>query len=136
PERVEDRVLLGELVLDVREPPVDEAVVVDRHQMGSQQKTSPERSSGKNELLSAGSMCSAIVCGVQPSLRWTLRIGRGWLKRKISFLREPKICPVTPFERSLARNTAKGAIFAALISLTRSTRCFSSGVSVGIVPTS
>jgi len=35
--------------------------------------------------------CSAIDCGVQPSLRCTERIGRFWLNRKISFMRTPKI---------------------------------------------
>src|SRR5260370_25718588 len=75
-----------------------------------------------------------MVCGVQPAPRWMLRSGRGWLIRKISLRRTAKICPDTLADRSLARNTAIGAIFSVLMVLTRSTRAFSSGVSVGMVP--
>lgn len=38
-------------------------------QTGSQQKTSPERSSGENSGFRAGSAYSSIISGVQPSLR-------------------------------------------------------------------
>lgn len=41
----------------------------ERLQTGSQQKTSPERSSGAKACLSAGSAYSSIISGVQPSLR-------------------------------------------------------------------
>lgn len=41
----------------------------ERLQTGSQQKTSPERSSGEKSGLSAGSAYSSIISGVQPSLR-------------------------------------------------------------------
>ena len=79
-------------------------------QMGSQPKTSFERSSGTRELSKAGAMCSARASGVQPSLRCTERTGRGWLKRKISFLRTQKIWPLIPSDASLARKTASGEI--------------------------
>ena len=51
------------------------------NQSGSQEKTSPERSSGMNEDCSAGNACSAMASGVQPSERCRLRIGRGELNR-------------------------------------------------------
>jgi hypothetical protein len=73
---------------------------------------------------------SAISSAVQPSLEWTDRTGRGWLNRKISFLRTAKICPVTSTERSLIRKQAIGATLAGVISLIFSTRAFCSGVSV------
>jgi len=41
----------------------------ERLQTGSQQKTSPERSSGEKACFSAGSAYSSIISGVQPSLR-------------------------------------------------------------------
>lgn len=41
----------------------------ERLQTGSQQKTSPERSSGEKSGFSAGSAYSSIISGVQPSLR-------------------------------------------------------------------
>ena len=75
-----------------------------------------------------------MVSGVQPSLRWTDRSGRGWLIRKISLLRTAKIWPLTSRPASLARATARGAILAGVICFSRSTRACSSGVSVGIEP--
>ena len=47
--------------------------------------------------------CSAIASGVQPSPLWTERTGRGWLIRKISFLRTAKIWPLTSLAESLSR---------------------------------
>ncbi len=52
---------------------------VTRLQTGSQQKTSPERSSAEKAGFSAGRAYSSIISGVQPSLRWMPRIGRDWL---------------------------------------------------------
>ncbi len=50
-------------------------------------------------------------------------------------MRTAKICPVTSFDRSLPRNTQIGAIFdAVMVFWMRSTRAFSSGVVVGMVP--
>ena len=51
-------------------------------QIGSQVKISPERSSLGNDDFSAGIACSPMVCGVQPSLRWTDRSGRFWLEQE------------------------------------------------------
>src|SRR5260370_23351497 len=83
-------------VFDIGKGPVPESLIVDGHgrssaQTGSQVKTSWVRSRGKNDSLSAGMACSAMLCGVQPSPLWIERIGRGWLIRKISFLRTAKI---------------------------------------------
>src|SRR4029450_57707 len=78
--------------------------------------------------------CSAMVCGVQPSPRCTARSGRFWLNRKISFIRTPKICPVTSLARSLSRKAHIGAIFSGPICLIFSTRAFWASVSVGMVP--
>jgi hypothetical protein len=50
-------------------------------QSGSQSNTSPERSSGMNAALSAGAAWAAMLSGVQPSARCTMRIGRGELNR-------------------------------------------------------
>jgi len=52
--------------------------------------------------------CSAMVCGVQPSLRCTERSGRFWLNRKSSFMRAPKICPDTSFAASLSTHDPIG----------------------------
>lgn len=46
-----------------------------------------------------------MVCSIQPSLRCTERNRRFWLNKNSSFLREPKIGPVTPCESSLAGKT-------------------------------
>src|SRR5262249_16820589 len=73
------------------------------HHTGSHENTSPERSSGVSEGPNAPLSCSSSFCGVQPSERWIERIGRGWLNRKTSLLRTPKICPVMPSARSEAR---------------------------------
>ena len=54
--------------------------------------------------------CSAIERQVQPSERCIERIGRDWLIRKISFLRTPKIVPVTLLTRSLSQKPMSGAI--------------------------
>ena len=78
--------------------------------------------------------CEATVSAVQPSLRCTLRSGRGWLIKKISLLRTAKIWPVTSRAASLTKNTATGAILAGVICWMRATRAFSSGVSVGMAP--
>ena len=48
----------------------------------------------------AGMQWSAMVSGVQPPSRWTMRTGRGELNRIISFIRQPKTWPVTPFDAS------------------------------------
>ena len=69
-------------------------------QTGSQLKTRPTSGRARRKLaFSAGSACSATVCGVQPSPRCTERTGRGWLIRKISLLRTAKIWPVTSLRR-------------------------------------
>src|SRR5439155_4143361 len=70
---------------------------------GSQENTSLERSSGVNEGASAALRWASSFSGVQPPERWIVRIGRGWLNRKTSLLRTPKICPVMPSARSEAR---------------------------------
>src|SRR5262249_17432032 len=73
------------------------------HHTGSQLNTSPERSSGVNEGAKAPLSCWSSCSGVQPSERCIARIGRGWLNRKISLRRTPKICPEMPSARSEAR---------------------------------
>ena len=55
-----------------------------------------ERSSGVNEGPNAPLSCASSFSGVQPSARWMVRIGRGWLNRKISLLRTENICPEMP----------------------------------------
>src|SRR5262249_31785361 len=62
-----------------------------RAHIGSHANTSPERSSGVKEGRNAALSCSSIFSGVQPSERWMLRIGRGWLNSRISLLRTPNI---------------------------------------------
>ena len=49
-------------------------------------------------------------------------------------MRGEKICPVTSFAASEARNTASGAFLSGVICMMRSTRRFCSGVSAGMVP--
>src|SRR5262249_37336568 len=61
------------------------------HHTGSQPNTSPERSSGVNELANAPLSCRSRSSGVQPSERCSERTGRGWLNRKISLRRTAKI---------------------------------------------
>ena len=68
-----------------------------RRYVGSQVNTSVVRSRSWNDPARAGMPCSAMDSGVQPSPLWTERIGRGWLIRKISFLRTAKIWPLTSF---------------------------------------
>jgi len=51
------------------------------YQTGSQPNTSPDRSSGMDAAFIASTQCAAIVSGVQPFPRWTIRIGRGELNR-------------------------------------------------------
>src|SRR5262249_10224175 len=104
----------------------------ERDHTGSQENTSVERSSGVKADASAPLSCWSILSAVHASARWSVRTGRGWLNRKISLLRTPKICPVMPSARSLPRYTASGAIFSGVISRMRSTRAFSAGVSDGI----
>ncbi len=55
------------------------------------------------------------------------RSGRGWLIRKISFLRVETTWPVTSFAASLARNTASGALCSAETCLRCSTRFAAAG---------
>ena len=79
--------------------------------IGSQLKTSLERSRPWKCARSIGSALSTTLSGVQPSLRWALRSGRGWLNRKISLLRTPKICPLTSRAASVQSPTTNGATF-------------------------
>src|SRR6201996_6831427 len=80
----------------------------------------------------AGTQCSAIVSGVQPPSRCTIRIGRGELNRIISFIRQPNTCPVTPFAASDDRYTAIGAFLSGVICWIFATRACCSGVVAGM----
>src|SRR5262249_3460761 len=77
--------------------------LIQGHHTGSQENTSPERSSGVNEGAKAPLSCWSRASGVQPSARCNERIGRGWLNRKTSLRRTAKICPEMPSARSEAR---------------------------------
>src|ERR1700722_20412119 len=85
-----------------------------------------------NAVFIAGMQCSAIVSGVQPSARCTMRIGRGELNKIISFIRQPKTWPDTPFEASDERYTAIGAFLSGVICWILATRACCSGVVAGI----
>src|SRR5580704_19615788 len=85
-----------------------------------------------NAAAIAGMQCSAIVSGVQPSDRCTIRIGRGELNRIISFIRQPNTCPVTCLAASEDRYTAIGAFLSGVICWIFATRACCSGVVAGM----
>src|SRR3954453_22802994 len=85
-----------------------------------------------NPAFSAGMAWSAIVSGVHPSARCTMRIGRGELNRIISLIRQPNTCPDTSLDASDDRYTAIGAFLSGVICCILATRACCSGVVAGI----
>src|SRR3954454_16210224 len=85
-----------------------------------------------NAAFIAGMQCSAIVSGVQPSDRCTMRIGRGELNRIISFIRQPNTWPLTSLDASDDRYTAIGAFLSGVICWILANRACCSGVVAGM----
>src|SRR5262249_5853334 len=117
---IQDGVARGVALLDRRGVDRPQLFLVHFHYVGSQVNTSLVRSSGVRDEPNVPFTDSS-DSAVQPSARWMERIGRGWLNRKISFLRTPKICPVMPAARSEQSHTTSGATFSGVICCKRST---------------
>src|ERR1700722_2573056 len=101
--------------------------------IGSHAKTSDDRCRACMLGRKAGMTSLAMVCGVQPSEQCMERMGRMVLKRNISFLRTPNICPVTSLALLEQRNTTMGAILAADMLFSRSSRIRSTSLCGGMV---
>src|SRR5207302_859154 len=95
-QRIENRIAFRIGAFDVGNLEREQSVVDDRHQTGSQENTSADRSSGVSDCLKAPLSWASIFSGVQPSERCRTRTGRGCENKKISLLRTPKIWPEMP----------------------------------------
>ena len=109
------------------------ATPVSAGQTGSQEIESPLRSSGMKLGRNAGSACSAICSGVQPSARWMLRIMRLWLNRIDLVHPHAEHLPGHVARRVGRRAyTASGAFLSGVICSSLASRAFCSGVCAGI----